>query len=62
MEENVCVFKVQYHCIAGKTGEDHEILQDEITGLWVKIQTQDPLNAKHSNCNTRIVMLENCCN
>jgi hypothetical protein len=37
MEKNVCGFKVLPHCMAGKTGEDHEIFQDEITGLWFKI-------------------------
>jgi hypothetical protein len=37
MEENGCGFKVLSHCIAGKTGKDHEVSQDGITGLWVKI-------------------------
>jgi hypothetical protein len=35
-EENVCGFKIMSHCTAGKTGGDHEISQDEITGLLFK--------------------------
>jgi hypothetical protein len=61
MEENVCRFKALSHCIAEKTGVEHEISQDEITGLWVKIETEDSLNARCSNCNPQTMMLENCC-
>ena len=48
--------------LLGRLEKTVKKFENEITGLWVKIKTDDPLNSKHSNCNPQITMLENCHN